>query len=175
MPIIVVAHDIHWASQAEVEAQTISQSLGEIVRAIHHIGSTAIPGIVAKPILDFLLEVSTIDELELRSGVMLALGYESKGEYGIPGRRYYRKTSAQGIRTHQVHAFQEGSREVERHLAFRDYLIAHTGIAQSYSALKQELANKHPDDIAAYMDGKDPFITEHEARALEWRSRQSAF
>ncbi len=92
------------------------------------------------------------------------------GEFGIPGRRYFRKDTSSGIRTHQIHTFQAGSSEVERHLAFRDYMIAHPKEARNYTDLKRKLAAKHPDDIEAYMDGKDPYIKEHEAKAMKWAS-----
>ena len=92
-----------------------------MLERLHHIGSTAIPGIFAKPIIDLLLEVGNIGELDDRSSFMGELGYEAMGEFGIPGRRYDRKNNASGIRTHQVHAYESGSPEVERHIAFRDY------------------------------------------------------
>lgn len=167
--ILVVAHDPAWKLKFEFEAENIARVLGRVVAAIHHIGSTAIPGIHAKPIIDILLVVEEIRGLDDRIAAMERLGYESMGEYGIPGRRYFRKDDASGTRTHQVHAFSSGSPEIARHLAFRDYMIAHPTVAEAYSTLKERLARQHPDDREAYMDGKDPFIKEHEARALAWR------
>ena len=99
---------------------------------------------------------------------MVQLGYSAMGEFGIPGRRYFRKNDASGTRTHQVHAFQTGSTGVVRHLAFRDYMIAHPEAAHDYGALKLTLFRQHPNDFEAYMDGKDAFIQEHEAKALAW-------
>ena len=168
MRVRVVAHDPTWSVKAEQEAHRLQNTLGDIVVAIHHIGSTAIPGIYAKPIIDILLEVDELEHLDQRVPAMEILGYESMGEYGIPERRYFRKNNQHGIRTYQVHAFKAGSDAGERHLAFRDYLIAHPDAAQAYSALKRTQAAEHPDDIQAYMDGKDPFIKEHEAKAIEW-------
>jgi GrpB-like predicted nucleotidyltransferase (UPF0157 family) len=170
--IKVVAYDPSWKSQFEREANRIAHALGEIVVSLHHIGSTAIPGIFAKPIIDILLEVGDIVQLDDKRAAMEQLGYEAIGEFGIPGRRYFRKDNPSGTRTHQVHAFQVNSPEIERHLAFRDYMIAHPLEAQTYSALKQRLALEHPEDIEAYMDGKDAYIKEHEARAIAWRSLQ---
>jgi GrpB-like predicted nucleotidyltransferase (UPF0157 family) len=165
----VVPHDPRWQAAFEVEAKQIAAALGENVVAIHHIGSTAITGIHAKPIIDLLVEVRDVAEIDLRSSAMEALGYEVMGEYGIPGRRYFRKNNREGIRTHHVHAFQAGSGEVERHLAFRDYLIAHPADAQRYSELKRTLAEEHPRNADAYMDGKDGFIREMDRRAAQWR------
>lgn len=171
MRIQVVPHDTTWQSDFALEAKRIERALMDLVLRLHHIGSTAIPGAFAKPIIDFLLEVNDVVELDARSPAMQGLGYEALGEFGIPGRRYFRKNNVLGARTYQVHAFEAGSTEIERHIAFRDYMIAHPGEAQAYSALKLKLAQEHPDDIEAYMDGKSPFIKEHEAKAIAWYRR----
>jgi GrpB-like predicted nucleotidyltransferase (UPF0157 family) len=104
---------------------------------------------------------------------MESLGYEVKGEFGIPGRRYFRKDNQEGVRTHQIHAFETGSAEVERHLAFRDYMIANPEDAQRYSDLKRKLAEEHPQSMDEYMDGKDDFIKETDRRAAQWRISQT--
>lgn len=161
----VVPHDPAWRSQFEVEAAAIVAVLGANLVTIHHIGSTAIPDIYAKPIIDLLPEVQDIQQVDQHTDGMQRLGYEPMGEYGIPGRRFFRKDNAVGDRTHHVHVFQVGSPEIRRHLAFRDYLIAHPQEAQAYSQLKQHLAQQHPHDIEAYMDGKDGWIRAIDQRA----------
>jgi len=171
--ILVVPYDPAWISEFETEGKRISRALGEMVARLHHIGSTAIPGIYAKPIIDFLMEVDDIVKLDDKSSNLERLGYEAKGEFGIPGRRYFRKNDADGVRTHQIHAFEVWSPEIERHLAFRDYMSAHAAEARAYGELKQDLARLHPHDIQAYMDGKDAFIKEHEAKAIARRSSQN--
>ncbi len=169
MRVEVAPHDPKWRDEFEVEAERISLALAGNLVAIHHIGSTAIPGIYAKPIVDFLVEVEDLAPLDGHSSEMEALGYEAMGEFGISGRRYFRKEGTEGARTHDVHAFGADSGELERHLAFRDYLIAHPSDAMEYSDLKRRLAREYPYDIEGYMDGKDAFIKEMEARALDWR------
>lgn len=169
----VVPHDPRWRGAFEAEAKQVAAALGENVVAVHHIGSTAIPGIYAKPVVDLLVEVGDIKEVDGRGSAMESLGYEVMGEYGIPGRRYFRKDTREGIRTRHVHAFETGSAEVARHLAFRDYMIAHPAEAQSYSALKRRLAEEHPQSIDGYMDGKDGFIKEIDRRAARWRTSQT--
>ena len=169
----VVPHDPRWRNAFEAEAKRVGAALGENVVAIHHIGSTAIPNIYAKPVVDLLVEVRDITEVDGQSSAMESLGYEVMGEYGIPDRRYFRKDNREGIRTHQIHAFETGSAEVERHLAFRDYMIAHPGDAQRYSELKMKLAEEHPQSIDGYMDGKDGFIKEMDRRAARWRTSQT--
>ena len=173
LKVEVVPHDPHWRDAFEAEAKQVAAALGENVVAVQHIGSTAIPNIHAKPVVDLLIEVREIAEVDGRSLMMESLGYEVMGEYGIPGRRYFRKDNREGIRTHQVHAFEAGSAEVVRHLAFRDYMIAHPLEAQRYSELKRRLAEEHPQSMDEYMDGKDGFIKEIDRRAALWRSAQT--
>ena len=169
MRVRVLPHDPAWKRAFDAEADAIARALGDLVAAVHHIGSTAIPGIPAKPIIDILLEVGDIARLDENPSALERLGYEALGEFGIPGRRYFRKDDAAGERTHQIHAFQTGSPETARHHAFRDYMIAHPESARAYGELKQRIALQHPNDIQAYMDGKDAFIREHQAKALVWR------
>ena len=170
----VVPHNPQWRDGFEVEAKQIAAALGDNVVATHHIGSTAIPGIYAKPIIDVLVEVSDLAEADARSSAMQSLGYEVMGEFGIACRRYFRKDNQLGIRTHHIHTFAVGTAEVERHLAFRDYLIAHPEEAQQYSELKRKLAEQHPQNMDGYIAGKDSFIKELDQRAAQWRSSQTS-
>jgi GrpB-like predicted nucleotidyltransferase (UPF0157 family) len=169
MKVQVVAPDSMWPASFLVEAERIRDTLGSNVSELHHIGSTAIAGIFAKPIIDMLLVVHNLQLLDDTSTDLTRLGYEAMGEFGIPGRRYFRKNSNDGTRTHQVHSFLRGSPDIERHLAFRDYMNAHPASAQSYSSLKKRLAEAHPNAIDAYVEGKNSFIKEHELKALAWR------
>lgn len=168
--ILVLDHNPEWGKSFEREASKIRAALGATLVNIHHIGSTSITHTKAKPVIDILLEVSSLDELDQQSASLQALGYEVKGEFGIPGRRYFRLDDAAGRRTHQVHSFEVGSPNVIRHLAFRDYMRAHPDIAGEYGELKQRLARENPNNMAAYIDGKDCFVKEHERRALHWVS-----
>ncbi len=167
--IEVVPHNPRWRDAFESEAKQVAVALGENAVAIHHIGSTAIPDIYAKPIIDVLVEVSDLTEVEAQSSAMQSLGYEVMGEFGISGRRYFRKNNQEGIRTHHIHVFEAGSAQVIRHLAFRDYLIAHPEEAQSYSELKRKLAEEHSQSADGYIDGKDGFIKEIDRRAAQAR------
>jgi len=170
--VIVTAHDPQFARRAIDDGDAIRRALGDRVVVVHHIGSTAIR-IPAKPLLDLmplLRDVTTLDSADAIAA-MSTLGYEARGEYGIVGRRFFTKADAEGMRTHNVHCFSHGSPEATRHLDFRDYLRAHPDEAQAYGALKVKLAQDHPTDIDAYMDGKDAFIKEVEKRASKWRAR----
>jgi GrpB-like predicted nucleotidyltransferase (UPF0157 family) len=165
--LILEPHRESWKHGFESEAARIMAALGPTLQILHHIGSTSIPGIHAKPIIDILAEVESLECLDASRHAWEQLGYEVMGEFGIPGRRYFRKSIA-GIRTHHVHAFSIGSPDLARHLAFRDFLRCHPPIAQEYSALKLSLANSCHGDIDAYMDGKDAFVKETERMALDW-------
>lgn len=168
MRVVVLPHDPTWATAFQEAVNEVAAEFRGNLIAIHHIGSTAIPGIHAKPIIDMLAVVFDIDAVDHSNGDLARYGYVAKGEFGICGRRYFFRNSATGARTHQIHAFQTGTPGVARHLAFRDYLRAHPQVALTYSDLKRRLAEAHPEDIEAYMDGKDAFIKDVEAKALEW-------
>ncbi len=100
---------------------------------------------------------------------MESLGYQVMGEFGMIGRRYFWQNNQEGIRTYHVHIFEVNLKQVERHLAFRDYMIYHPEDAHKYSELKRSLAQKYPTDIDSYMDGKDNFIKEIDRKAAQWR------
>ncbi len=143
----------HLFADTEKELRQILQ--GNLVD-IHHIGSTAIPSIYAKPIIDILLVVNDIQLMDVLNSQFAASGYICKGEYGIPGRRYYQKSKT--ARTHNVHVFQKNAPEIFRHLAFRDFMRQHPDYAQAYSCLKQNLASVFSTDLENYVNGKNSFV-----------------
>lgn len=163
-------HDPGWAELARREGQRFAAALGVDPRlvTIHHIGSTSIPGIQAKPIVDLLPEVTSLEWLDERRPQIEAAGYEYWGEYGIPGRRFCPRKSADGTRQANVHCFLSGEEHLIRHLAFRDYLKAHPALAREYEQVKQECALRHPDDVQAYSDGKSDWIRATQQAALQW-------
>jgi GrpB-like predicted nucleotidyltransferase (UPF0157 family)/ADP-ribose pyrophosphatase YjhB (NUDIX family) len=160
-----------WPGAFDREVSLIMDALSDVSIELHHIGSTAIPGIVAKPVIDMLGVARSVEELDARAHRLAALGYEALGEFGIVGRRYFRKNAPAGARTHQLHAYAVGSPEIQRHLDFRDYLRAFPTDAAAYATLKQELAERSGGDMRAYSEGKTDFIRGIERRAAEWRER----
>ena len=174
MRITMVPHDPEWRQQFQQEAEQLTAALGNTVVTVHHVGSTAVPTIYAKPIIDLLLVVQDLSALDEKRPLMEAMGYEALGEFGIPGRRYFRRDNEFGDRTHQVHAFENGSPQIGRHLAFRDYMRTHPDAAQAYSGLKRELAAKYPNDSESYMDGKDEFIQEIDRRVAQQNREQAS-
>ncbi len=174
MNVVVLPHDPAWGAKFAGESARVMRALASTAVAIHHIGSTSIAGIYAKPVIDLLAEVRTIDDVDARNDALRGLGYHALGEYGIAGRRYFRKDSDAGVREYQLHVFAAGSTQVARHLAFRDFMRAHADVAAEYSDLKRRLADENPQSIDGYMDGKDGFVKQAEQRALAWRNGGSA-
>ncbi len=170
----VVPHNPNWHSLFETESKQIAIALGENVVATYHIGSTSIETIYAKPIIDILVEVKSIAKVDDQNSSMQLLSYQCMGEFGIKERRFFLKDNLDGIRTHHIHAFEVGSVQITRHLAFRDYLNLHIDDALTYSSLKRSLAEKYPNDIRIYMDGKHKFIQEIDRKATEWRMQKSS-
>ncbi|MEL7214659.1 MAG: GrpB family protein [Pseudomonadota bacterium] len=168
MDDLVVPHDPLWKMAFEIEARAIERAFKPNPIQLHHIGSTAIPGILAKPIIDTLGTVDSLRAIDAEAHAFERLGYEVMGAYGIAGRRYFRKRNSVGTRTHHLHVFEDGSHHAERHLAFRDYLIAHPQVAQEYSALKRRLTRDEASTWDAYLDGKDPFVSRIEPEAVKW-------
>jgi len=169
--VVVVPYDPIWTEKYKDEARKIAQIFRGLLAAIHHIGSTAVPGLAAKPVIDILAEVHDIEAVDALNEHMIRLGYLPKGEAGIAGTRFFIKPS-ETHRTHHVHVFQAGSPEVSRHLAFRDYLIAHPTTAAAYGELKLQLAHQFPEDIYGYMNGKDAWIKAVEEKATAWFEQQ---
>ena len=173
-PVELVPHRPEWAGMALAEAGRLRQAIGPgIVVEIHHIGSTSIPGIHAKPTIDLMPLVTSLAELDRRRQALCALGYEWRGEFGIPGRRFLTMMSGRK-RLFNVHCFESALPDVDRHLAFRDYMRAHPDRARAYEAEKFRARDAQPDDTLAYSQEKGPWIVAAEREALEWyRSRQT--
>jgi GrpB-like predicted nucleotidyltransferase (UPF0157 family) len=165
--VVVVRYDPRWPRLYEREAAQIRRILGPLLVSIHHIGSTAVPGLAAKPIIDILPVVTDVEAVDALKPAFEAIGYEYLGEFGIPGRRYLRKGGDE--RTHQLHIFgRDHEADIRRHLAVRDYLRTHPETALAYGNLKRTLAKRYPFDIDGYCDGKDAFVKALEQAALEW-------
>ncbi len=170
IPVALEPYNPAWPGMAGRHAARL-QTLGTTLVAVHHIGSTSVPGVAAKPIVDLMAVVTSIEDCDAKRAAVEALGWEWHGELGIAGRRYCTLSDAAGLRLAQLHAFTADSSHIARHLAFRDYLRAHPDVAQAYEAEKRRARALHPDNSHAYGDEKGAWIRRVEADALAWRSR----
>lgn len=166
IPVELLPHDPAWMGVAEAETLRLAQALGPVLRGVHHVGSTAIPGIHAKPIIDLMPVVEDLEALDGRRSVLERLGYAWWGELGLPGRRYCTWDDPTGRRRFQLHAYAQGSSEISRHLAFRDHLRRHPEVAADYDREKARCQRLHPDDSHAYSDCKSDWIRRVETQAL---------
>lgn len=155
--IMVEAYDPQWVERYIDEALKLRESLAGVLTAIH-LGSTAVPGLAAKPTIDILLEVESLATLDSLNVRMRDMGYTARDENGITGRRYDMQGNSD--RTHHVHAFTAGSEQASRHLAFK-----HPGVAQQYAAIKRQAAEDSRQNPAAYGRLKNEFFQRHEQLA----------
>ena len=163
--ITVVNYDPEWPSKYVRERDYITEILKDNCISIYHIGSTSVPGLAAKPIIDIMAVVRSLEEVDTVAEKFSEIGYEYLGEFGITGRRYLRKGGDE--RTHQIHIFQADDwNNIGRHLAFRDYMRTHKRERDEYAKIKKDLAQEFPYDIDGYCDGKENFVREMEERAL---------
>ncbi|MCF6777542.1 GrpB family protein [Thiotrichales bacterium 19X7-9] len=154
--IVLVAHNDQWQEAFQAEADRIKKILGSHCLDIHHIGSTAIQKISAKPIIDMMPVVDDLSKIDQLNNQFEKLGYQVMGEFGIPNRRYYWKSKEK--RTHHIHLFEKDNPHISRHLAFRDFLNQNLDYAKAYELIKTNLANAFSQDIDNYVKGKSAFI-----------------
>lgn len=169
--VVVTGYDENWIRLFEKEANTLRNIFRKEIIAVHHIGSTSVPGLKAKPVIDIMPVVKKIVNIDDYNKNMADIGYEALGEAGLSGRRYFRRGGDN--RTHNVHVFQiDNESQIERHLAVRDYLREHDDEAIKYGELKSQLAKQFPLNIYGYMEGKDAFVKALEQKALVWQKEK---
>ena len=157
-------HDPAWAALFAAEAQRLRAVLGpDRPLALEHTGSTAVPGLAAKPILDLLGGYPPGAPVEPYVAALVRAGYVHRGEQGIPGREFFRRGEPRAYHLHL--AVQHGAFWRE-HLAFRDALRADTAVRDAYAALKLDLARRFPRDRESYIEGKGAFVRQVVAAAL---------
>ncbi len=163
----VVDYDPEWPTWFQRARGELFVTLDPTHAGVHHVGSTSVPGLASKPVIDILVEVSTLDLVAAATPALEARGFEARGEYGIEGRRYFSRGAGEGPKVH-VHAFAVGHPAIARHIAFRDYLRRHPNVAGEYGELKRALAAVHAEDRDQYQSGKADFVRRTQERALAW-------
>ncbi len=169
----VVPYTEEWQECFNKERNRLREILDDSGAVIHHIGSTSIRGLAAKPIVDIVIEVLSLKNIDQNLEAFEQNGYVAKGENGIPNRRYFYREERPNVRVAHIHIFEKGDPEVFRHVAFRDYLNAHEEEAKRYGDLKIELSKQYPYDIESYINGKAQLVKELERRALAWYKKNS--
>ena len=148
----------------EARAEIVGRC-GALVVAVEHVGSTSVPGLGAKPIIDIMAAVERLDDARALIDPLAAISFEFVPKNDVPGRLFFRR-GLRGAGTHHLHVVELGSREWRRHLLFRDHLRAHPERAAEYERLKREVAARHGHDRRAYTDAKTPFIESVVEKAL---------
>jgi GrpB-like predicted nucleotidyltransferase (UPF0157 family) len=155
--IVIVPYRPSWPREFERESARVRQALGELAVAAEHVGSTAIPGMASKPIIDVMIGVRSLTLARAKVGAVEALGYAYVPEFEaqIPERLFFQRGNP---RTHHLHVVEPGSAFWERQLVFRDYLRGHADTAKAYQELKEALAVAFADDREGYTKGKTVFV-----------------
>ncbi len=169
--VSVVPHDPEWNSLFDRAAEEIRRAFPTTPLLLFHMGSTSVPGIAAKPVIDILGEVEDLDDIDACAGSLIAIGFEALGEFGMVQRRFFRRPplSVFPCAIH-LHVYAAGDPQIERHLRFRDYLRAHPAEAKKYEELKQNLAKTFANDREGYNEGKEKYAQELNRKALLWTS-----
>ncbi len=165
MKVRLTAYTAKWKLMFEQEVQLLRTIFGDEIISFEHFGSTAIPGMKAKPVIDMMGIVNDIEKVDTYNEQMKSLGYEVVGDWGIEGRRLFRKGGDN--RTHHIHFYQFDNPQIERHIVFREYLLAHSDEANRYSQFKEELTNKYYL-TRDYSPAKKAFVSKMENKALGW-------
>ena len=165
--IVIADYDPAWPELFEEERARLQSVIGQWTVAIEHVGSTSVPGLAGKPVIDIGVALEDLADALKCITPLLELGYQCCGEFRIPGRIFFRRTTTEPIpgqitdgvgRTHQIHMYQRDHEQFVWHIAFRDYMRAHPEDAAEYAALKRDVASRHGDDIEKYIEGKHAFI-----------------
>ncbi|QNR08059.1 GrpB family protein [Macrococcoides canis] len=154
-----------WKDSFKNECLIISDMIPDEVVRFEHFGSTSVPGMKAKPVIDMMVLVKDINQIDSYNSKFGEAGYDVSGEWGIPGRRLLRKGGDD--RTHHIHIYQEDHPEIYRHLAVRDYLLEHPEEVTAYSDLKTKLAQSY-DETPEYRNAKRDYVVALEKRALDY-------
>ncbi len=174
LEVEVVPYNIHWPNLFKKEAHRIQKALSTCLKEIYHIGSTSIPDMPAKAAIDMMLVLDNLDDIQFISEQLTQLNYDPLQRQIIPHVSFFTKRYDQTIRFH-LHLHERGSPQINRHINFRDYVIHHPKIARDYSQLKIQLAALFPNDIYAYVSGKDKLVQDIDTKAKCWSERKNDY
>ncbi len=177
MKIIIADYNPQWPVLFEQEKAHLTEALGEHFFCIEHIGSTSVPGLGAKPIIDIMIAVRSLEEADqfcIQPIVKMGYVYMQEFEQETPQRRFFRKTTAEGVRTHHIHMVKLDSKWWRDHLLFRDYLRVHAEARRTYETYKRQLAEREWNESSDYSEAKTDFILKIMEEARAWQEEQTA-
>ena len=158
--VTVLPYRTVWKTEFEKIKAEICVSLGDLALAIEHVGSTSVEGMSAKPCIDLDVVIKDRDILGVIIGKLEAIGYIHEGDLGIEGREAFKYTDKPHLMQHHLYVCPADSRELYRHLTFRDFLRQNPDAVKKYSAVKEKAAELYPDSIEKYMEYKSSCIRE---------------
>lgn len=167
-------YDPSWPHVFAAEMERLAHAAAGALGRLHHIGSTAVPGLCAKNIIDMMGEAAALEAVDAITPALIALGYDARGEFGIAGRRYFSKPPAGNAPGFHLHVFETGSPHFMRHLAFRDHLRTDRAAREEYAALKRSLSESDGALHHDYQARKDVFVERMEAAAMKRSAGRSA-
>jgi GrpB-like predicted nucleotidyltransferase (UPF0157 family) len=172
-PVLIREYDQRWPIEADALGRAVADALGGLADRIEHVGSTAVPGLAAKPILDLDIVLAPAAQMPEVIAALRELGYRHEGDLGIEGREAFSRADdavpwtsvARSWMAHHLYACDRNSQELARHFAFRDHLRRNTDDARRYASLKRELAERFRDDRDGYCEAKTSFVEDVLRRA----------
>ena len=158
--VTVLPYDSTWKSAFEAIKKEIEGAAGDLILGVEHVGSTSVEGMSAKPCIDLDVVIRDASVLEAVIARLAAIGYIHEGDLGIPGREAFKYTDKPHLQTHHLYVCPRDSRELHRHITFREFLKSHPEAVRQYSRVKETAAQLYPDDIDRYIAYKSPCIEE---------------
>lgn len=172
--IEVVSYDERWPDFFKQESNRLKETLSSELNEIYHIGSTAIPNMRAKPVIDLLLVCDNLDNIDRIAKQLEQLSYYNVRRHVVPHRSFFTKRQDAGI-SYNLHIRERGDPQINRHVNFKDYLMEHPDEAGDYAALKTELEAKYPTDMMSYVTGKDKLVQAIDVKAKCWSRRKQDY
>jgi GrpB-like predicted nucleotidyltransferase (UPF0157 family) len=157
-PVVIRDYDPEWPQRYEALLGPVADALGELAARIEHVGSTAVPGLAAKPTIDIVIRLRSAHELPTVIERLARLGYAHEGDFGVVGREAFATPPGYGPHDHHLYVCAPDWDGFADQIVFRDYLRAHPYVAEAYARLKRSLASVHRTDRAAYTEAKADFV-----------------
>lgn len=151
-------YDSEWKKEFDTEKVKLEELIGKYILSIEHVGSTAIPGLIAKPIIDIAIVVKELEKDNKYIGILIENGYEYRDDNGAKGEYLFKKKNAKGLTTHFLHVIEKDSERHQNYILFKEYMLKHSEEIGKYNELKKELFEKYSNDRKKYTMGKEDYI-----------------